>query len=407
MSEQQATDTRYTSRFDDLARQAAWELLRRLWIPRSDILVYQAVRDREMVLRSFFNEKLGFRLLIHYEFVKLEKFVSRGIRPWMGLPGLLEVRDYVFFCLLMAFLETKSVDDQFLLSDICEEVKVSYPGQVVVDWTSYEQRKSLVRVLQLAREWELLVVVDGDDLGFTASEQADVLYEATPLVKYFLRAYPRDLMQFETAEDFMRIVESENETLARRHRVYRQLLLTPGVREEELDDGDWTYLRNQRNVIARDFDETVSMSLELYGHDAMLVHYGRSQSLTLYPDARAISDVVYFFARAVRGQIDMGELQRQKDGCLLLTPVDFGNLLVQCRTDFGDGWGKALRDLSDKQLAKLLLEEMEAWGLVQRHEQEELIRVMPRLGRIMARYPKDYEKKLKNEGGGGTDGDTE
>jgi uncharacterized protein (TIGR02678 family) len=403
MSETQRTDTRYVPRFDELAEQAARELLERFWIPRSDMVWYQAVRDREHVLRPFFYEKLGFRLLIHYEFVKLEKFVSRQIYPWMGLPGLTNVRDYVFFCLLMAYLEAKSVDDQFLLSDICEEVKVSYPGPGTVDWTNYDHRKSLVRVLQLAREWELLLVVDGDDQGFAASKQADVLYEATPLVKYFLRAYPRDLMQFRSIEDLLKIVDTENETWARRHRVYRQLLLTPGIREKDMVEGDWTYLRNQRNVIARDFEETVGLSLELYGQDAMLVQHGRRQGATLFPDMRAISDVVFFFGRTIREQIDNGSFSLQKDGLLLLTPVDYEQLLIQCRAHYGHGWGKALREMSIKQLAHQLLEEMEEWGLVRQSENEQLITVMPRLGRIVSRYPKDYEKKWK-EGDEWTDG---
>lgn len=395
MSQVERTDAKYTPRFDELAQQAAWELLERSWIPRSDMVWYQAVRDREHVLRPFFNEKLGFRLLIHYEFVKLEKFVSRQIEPWMGLTGLAEVRDYTFFSLLMAYLEAKSIDDQFLLSDICEEIKVTYPGPGAVDWTNYDHRKSLVRVLQLAREWELLVVVDGDDQGFAASEQTDVLYEPTPLVKYFLRAYPRDLMQFQTIEDLLKIVDTENETLARRHRVYRQLLLTSGIREEEMADGDWTYLRNQRNVIARDFEETVGLDLEIYGQDAMLVHHGRSLGRTLYPNTRAISDVVFFFAGTVRAAVEASSFPLQNDGRLLLTQVDYEMLLNQCQAKYGHGWGKALREMSTKQLAHQLLEEMEAWRLAYRDKREQLIAIMPRLGRIMSQYPKDYLKKRK------------
>lgn len=403
MSVVQRIDTKYVPRFDELAGQAAWELLERFWIPRSDMVWYQAVREREHVLRPFFNEKLGFRLLIHYEFVKLEKFVSRQIQPWMGLPGLTEVRDYVFFSLLMAFLETKGSDDQFLLSDICEELKVTYPGPGAVDWTNYDNRKSLVRVLQLAREWELLLVVDGDDHGFAISEQTDVLYEPTPLVKYFLRAYPRDLMQFQTIEDLLKIAETENETLARRHRVYRQLLLTPGIREVDMEDGDWTYLRNQRNVIARDFEETVGFELEIYGQDAMLVHHGRSLGTTLYPDTRAISDVIFFFSGAIRAAVEAGSFPLHNDGRLFLTQVDYERLLTQCHAEHGHGWGKALREMQTRNLANQLLEEMEAWGLAYRDENEKLIVIMPRLGRIISHYPKDYLKKRK-EGEEQTDG---
>ncbi|WP_448028346.1 DUF2398 family protein [Brevibacillus borstelensis] len=70
-------------------------------------------------------------------------------------------------------------------------------------------------------------------------------------------------------------------------------------------------------------------------------------------------------------------------------------LLDQCQAEYGHGWGKALREMSTRQLAHQLLEEMEAWRLAYRDEMEQLIAIMPRLGRIMSQYPKDYLKKRK------------
>lgn len=403
MIELQKTESKYAGSFDELAQDAAWQLLERFWIPRSDIIWYQSVREREHVLRQFFQEKLGFRLIVHYEFVKLEKFLSTHPAPWMGIGTFSEVRDYVIFCLFLAFLEGKSVDDQFLLSEIAEELKSTYPGPETVDWTNYEHRKSLVRVLQQAKEWHLLKMVDGDEQGFAMSESAEVLYEATPLVKYFLRAYPKDLTLFQSIDDVLQVSQPENETLARRYRVYRQLLLTPVVRDEELYDGDWLYLRNQRNVIARDFDETLGLSLELYRKDAMLVMNEKNQVASLFPDSRAITDVVLFFARTVREKTTDGTCMIQKDGRILMTLVDYETILQECKETYGHGWGKAIRDMSLKVLAHQLLGELLSWGMAKEDLADGLIVLMPSLGRIVARYPADYEKK-RQEGVNEPDG---
>ncbi|CAM3615576.1 TIGR02678 family protein [Brevibacillus invocatus] len=393
MSELQKTESKYAASFDDMAQEAAWELLERFWIPRSDIVRYQSVRERETILRQFFQEKLGFRLIVHYEFVKLEKFLNTQPAPWMGIDSFFEVRDYVMFCLLLAYLEGKSIDDQFLLSEIAEELKSTYPGPESVVWTNYEHRKSLVRVLQQAKEWYLLKMVDGDEQGFAMTESAEVLYEVTPLVKYFLRAYPKDLTHFQSIDEVLQVSQPDNETLARRYRVYRQLLLSPVVREEELHDGDWLYLRNQRNVIARDFDETLGLSLELYAKDAMLVLHEKHQAATIFPDSRAISDVVLFFARTVREKTADGTCTIQKDGRILMTQVDYETLLHECKETYGHGWGKAIRDMSPKALSAQLLNELKLWGMAQEDGTDGLIVLMPSLGRIIARYPEDYEKK--------------
>jgi uncharacterized protein (TIGR02678 family) len=382
-------------RFDELARQAAWQLLERFWIPRSDRTWYQAVREREHALRSFFMEKLGFRLIVHYEFVKLEKFLSVKPAPWMGITSFTERRDYVLFCLLMAFLEGKTLDEQFLLEEITDELKAMYPPTDGINWTNYEHRKSLVRVLQMAKEWHLLLQIDGDDQRFLATADAEVLYEVTPLARYFLRAYPRDLTQFSCIEELLEASEGEDKTLARRHRVYRQLLLTPGVREDELADGDWSYLRNQRNVIARDFDEALGLTLELYGKDAMLTHPGKSQVATLFPDARAVSDVILFFARTVHEAIEQQLLVPEKDGRIVLTEVDFASLVETCKQRYDYGWSKAWREMSVKQLARHLWEELVSWGMARQGELLNLIELLPRLGRIIGHYPRDFDRERK------------
>lgn len=100
------------------------------------------LRRREQGLRNYFFDKCGFRLLVTRQFVKLENSGPSGTLD--GLPGLQQVRDYVLLCCLLAFLESKSLDEQFLLSDLCEALLSLYPEappeQDGLRWETYEWR---------------------------------------------------------------------------------------------------------------------------------------------------------------------------------------------------------------------------------------------------------------------------
>lgn len=216
--------------FDETAKEGAQYLLERFWILREkEPEIYQQIRRRENALKNFFLEKMGLTLIVHRQFVKLEKFPVEP-EPWMGIENFTTIRDYVLFACLMAFLEGKNVDEQFLLSDLCEEIKSIYPPFEELDWTHYEHRKSLVRALQTASDQDLVKTVDGDIGGFSFSESNEVLYEVPLVARYFLRSFPKELTGFNTIDDFLNIddlTSGEQLGLKRRHRIYRKLFLSP------------------------------------------------------------------------------------------------------------------------------------------------------------------------------------
>ena len=164
--------------FDETAQEAAEHLLEQFWILRErEPDKYQMVREREPVLRSYFLEKLGFHLIVHPYFAKLEKIPVRP-EPWMGIRDFQHPRDYALLCCLLAYLESKSVDEQFLMSELCEELSAAYPGEDGLDWTHYEHRRALVRVwfaaeLGFSKWWR-------DVAEFSNTEDYEVLMRCPP-----------------------------------------------------------------------------------------------------------------------------------------------------------------------------------------------------------------------------------
>lgn len=375
--------------FDDKAKAALEQLFERFWIVREDEpLTYQMIREREHVLRRYCTEKFGYRLIVHRHFIKLEKIPVEP-ESWMGIQEFQHPRDYALHCCLLAFLERKSVDEQFLLSEICEYLSVEYPSHMTLDWTNYEHRKSLIRVLNVATSFKIIRIVDGEIAAFIQNEAQEVLYEVPVIARYFMRSYPKDLVKFNSLQDILNEEYSKDSSEYRRHRVYRKLFLSPVTYRGSLDDSDFLYLRNYRNRIKADIEEHTDYRFELYKNAALLSVKVNSTLKTSFPNTKALSDVVLQFAYVLRERINLYPISEL--GIIKISYPDFENMTMEVSDRFQNGWSKALRDTSIKQLSNDLLQLLIGWKMASVEGESSMILLMPLLGRTVGIYANDFK----------------
>ncbi len=388
-------------KFDDTDREAVAHLLDKFWILREkEPEVYQMVREREKKLRDYFFDKCGFHLIMHREFVKLEK-IPASAESWMGIEEFKHPRDYVLLCCLLAYLENKSVDEQFLLSDLCESLLALYPanqstGEQDMNWESYECRKSLVRVLAFSTDLSIVSKVDGEINSFNNSKDNEVLFEVPIMSRYFLRSYPKDLFQFSSQNELIQAeYNGDDDQLigrSRKYRVYRQLLLSPIFDKYDAKEEDFLYLRNLCNRLREDIETHTIYKFELYQQAAMLTVTEKKAHMTIFPNQKGISEVMLHFAALVRGYVSRNEVHKMPDGMISLTSVEFNRWMGQCKEETGSGWSKEYRDMSLARLSQELLGELMNWKMIRLDDELGLILLSPLLGRTMGKYPLDYQK---------------
>ncbi|MGI6449115.1 MAG: TIGR02678 family protein [Desulfitobacteriia bacterium] len=384
--------------FDSTARAALQALLENFWIPREkDPETYQLIRDREKALRDYVLDKLGYHLIVHRHFAKLEK-IPAVPEAWMGIESFKDPRDYALLCCVLAFLENKAVEEQFLLSDLCTELEALYPGELALDWRNFEHRKSLVRVLQFMTEMGMLEVVDGDTGLFNQKEETEALYEVTVISRYFMRSYPKDLFQFQGKEDILAAEayadEDENGGSRRRYRVYRQLLLSPAIYEEEMEEGDFLYLRNFRRRLQEDLAAHTGLELELYKRTAMLIVPEYDGARTLFPDQKGICDLALQLSSYLRDNWHEPGWTLDHCGNVLLTEIEFRQVIKRLQEIYGAGWSKQYREGLLKQTAGDLLEFLGGWKMAAIDSTTRRICLRPALTRLAGEYPQDFTAKM-------------
>lgn len=378
--------------FDEKTQEALGILFEQFWVLRAEEpMTYQLIREREKGLKRYLSEKFGFELIVHQHFIKLEK-IPVDPKGWMGIQDFLTPHDYAIFCCGLAFTERRSVDEQFLLSDITEDIQDIYPGEFPLDWTNYQHRKSLVRALKKMVELHIIKIVDGDIEMFANDEEQEVLYEVTVYARYFMRSYPDDLFRFDTTREILDSEWQRHQADTRRKRVYRKLMFSPVVYRESEDDPDFAYIRNYRNRLRDDLEETTPFQLEVFKNVAMLVMPERKQRYTLFPDQKAIMSIALHFQTYLREHISQYAINTL--GEIKLTAAEFPQLVKVIKDQYGHGWSKKYRDLGYATIAEELLQLYKEWEMVFVEENTGMIILKPTMGRMTGHYPEDFAMEV-------------
>ena len=136
-------------------------LFENFWICKdTDKETYYKVKRDIPQFQRFVREQLGWKLVHTENLLKLEKRPAHA-EAFMGIGEFTDIRDYCILCVALMYLEDMPEQEQFLLSELIDYVETQLKGYMSIDWTSFSQRKSLVRVLQYMEKLQMLRVYEG------------------------------------------------------------------------------------------------------------------------------------------------------------------------------------------------------------------------------------------------------
>lgn len=368
-------------------------LLENYWIIKDNNKeLYYSIKDSISGFKSFISDKLGYHVLVNPYIIKLEKLPGKA-EPWMGIEKFESTMEYAFLCLMLMFLEDKGREEQFVLSEVTEFIQGNYPGDEKVDWTLFRHRRYLIKMLRFVAEMGMIKVDDGDEQGFTNSIETEVLYESTGISRYFVRNFTMDVMNYNSYKDIEKEDFADTDTdrgIIRRHRVYRRLLMSPIVYNEDSDDADYEYIKNFRNVIANDLENVLEYNLHVHRNGSLVVLSPEKNMKDMFPGGRAISDVVLLFNSLIREKIEKGTLSLRADDSLIMSKVYFQSLVEELKINYYSGWSKEYREMSLAALEKEIIEYMQDFNMLKVIKEEREIEILPLAGKIIGKYPRDF-----------------
>lgn len=371
-------------------------LLDQYWVVKDDNkdLFYQ-VKDSIPQFKNFLSDKLGYGLVINQHLIKLEK-IPGSAEPFMGIQAFTDRIEYVLLCQLLMFLEDRSRDEQFVLSEITEFIVANPIGKEKIDWTLFSHRKHFIKVLRFAQELGLMQINDGDDQKFAQDDGAEVLYESTGLSRYLVRHFTADINDFTSVRDLENAEWGDLDAdrgVIRRQRVYRKLLMEPVVYSQGADDVDYDYIKKQRGLIEADFLKYLEYPLHVHKNGALLLVPADKNLKDGFPNTKAICDITLLFCALIRRRLETKKLRLNGSGAIRLSRVAFDLLVTKLKQETGDNWSKEYREMTASTLSDHLLSYMEDFKMLAQADDQREIEILPLAGKLTGSYPDQVAEK--------------
>ena len=366
-------------------------LFEKFWVCKdTEKETYYKVKRDIPNFQRFVREQLGWKLIHTEKLLKLEKKPAHA-EPFMGIEEFTDIRDYCILCVVLMYLEDMEEQRQFLLSELIHYVETRLSAYMTVDWTSFTQRKSLVRVLQYMEKLQMLRVYEGQSESFGQEAGQEVLYENTGLSKYFASSFPVDISGYESWRDFETAdfdELEENRGAARINRVYRQLAVCPAMYWDGNEDADAYYLKNQRQWVGKYLEENLGGNLDIYKNMACLTLEESDCWGAVHPRDAMLPELVLLLCGMIREQVETGRLQKKENECICLTKKEFADFLFFAKEQWQSGWSKEYREMEKEKLLRGVLEYMKNWMLLKMVDDQVIL--LPAVGRTAGVYPEDF-----------------
>ena len=372
-------------------------LLSKRWILKNrDKELYYQLKDEIGESRDFLTEKLGYQAIVTPNLIKLEKIPAYA-QNWMGIQEFSDHLEYIFLCMILMFLEERDSGEQFVLSMLTEYIQGNIKEEQI-DWTIYNYRRHLVKVMKYCVKVGILEIDDGSEDNFMKSDEGEVLYQNTGASRYFMKNFSRDISDYQKQEDFLKeewIGMNEDRGIIRRQRVYRSLLMSPGIYLNDDTEEDFAYVRHYRGMIQEELDRFFDCELQVHKTSAFLVMGEDSNLGKSFPEENTLSDIVLLWCGLFRQKINDGDIEVPVGEDIVISTQQFVAISEECKRRYGNGWIKTYREMTMGEFCNKLKEYMIIMEMIK--EIYDQIMIYPIVGKVEGCYPKDFKGGEANE----------
>lgn len=372
--------------------RALEELLSNRWIIKAENKErYYRIKDEYEDIRKFATEKMGCQIILNSTLIKLEKIPAKA-ESFMGITEFTSKMEYCFLCIILMFLEDKEAEEQFILSQLTEYIVANITDEKV-DWTWYSYRRQLIKVIRFCISNGILNVNDGNDDLFASDYTGEVLYENTGVSKYLMRNFTKDIMAYTQVDDFETsdwIDINEDRGVARRHRVYKRLLMSPGVYRSGQEDEDFEYLKRYGNRMNEEFERTFDCKLQVYRTSAFLIMGNDCRIGSAFPENNSLSDIILLCNQRILSKLEENEIELQLDENIRLSVIQFERILIECKERYGKGFVKSYREKTSSEFVTMVTNQMEHFALIEKDIANQEVLIRPIVGKIVGAFPNDF-----------------
>lgn len=351
---------------------------------------YYKVKSKIKKLKEFASTKLGCDIIVNSSLIKLEKRPVI-IDETFKIDFFDSKKDYILFMCLIMFLEDKSKEEQFILSNLTTFIENTLAtfdaSKETIDFKDYSTRKSLVNVLKYATNLNIIRLRDGNETLFKDSIDNEVLYETTGISRYLVRQFQNEIFSYKDASSFLEDEMEEDSVNKRRYDTYRSLLFYPVFHYHDLKEDVYNYFIAYRNRVINDLDGLLDGDLLIFKNMALLTTTEKTTRETFPNSRKMISDILLL----VNQYLTKEEIGHEKNGFLYLEKIEFHHLLSKLHKENCLYFSKEYREMKQDKFQEEVIKAMKSFKMVE--EFSDYYQFSPTVYLINGDYIKETEEK--------------
>lgn len=347
---------------------------------------YNFLRRHQQYLQREFRERFGWNLIIRPTYVQVLKrpFIAQA---WMGENGFTMAMDYSLLCCGLAYAEGLDPETPFMMDELINNLQLMVPEELLVDWTNYNHRKSLVRAVKEMQRLGLIESIEGDASDFEQSENnLEILFTTTELTRAFLARAPRSYSQYESFQEFEQELNASRSSLERRQIIYQRLLMEPQIVRTEENEDQFALMRNFYRWDQEYTENQTDFHFELYRDYAAFTVESRDNWQELFPSRQVVDEVLIQLATLLRQE----KLEHTNYGIVKLSSENWKSILEELQRIYSSFWSKEFAEMTLTQLSDRLLQRGSSWGLLEEIDEEIVIQAS--FGRLIAEMEDENDK---------------
>ena len=344
-------------------------LLNNFWILKEDDLDnYYNIKRNQHLLRDYINKTLGSRLIIHDRFIKLEKIPAQALES-IGLSNFILQTDYIYLCLILLFLEDKTRETYFMLSDLIDYVKntaVALELNNIPNWTLTKERKSLKRAVNFLEKIKVIKLKDASKDDFSDNENAEALYISTGLSNYVMRMFNNEIFDIKQEEDFIKdewTYQNDEKGDIRKYKIYRNLIYTPCIYMNDISKSEIDYLKQLRHHISNELSN-LNYELELTKNMALVFENENALTKDSFPNNKRISAIVLIVLTKLYELIKENKIILNEYEIGKISYEDLYNIIINIKNKYNIYLSKTLKDLTDSAFFDNILDILETYTFI-------------------------------------------
>ena len=344
-------------------------LLNNFWILKEDDLDnYYKIKRNQHLLRDYINKTLGSRLIIHDRFIKLEKIPAQALES-IGLSNFILQTDYIYLCLILLFLEDKTRETYFMLSDLIDYVKntaVALELNNIPNWTLTKERKSLKRAVNFLEKIKVIKLKDASKDDFSDNENAEALYISTGLSNYVMRMFNNEIFDIKQEEDFIKdewTYQNDEKGDIRKYKIYRNLIYTPCIYMNDISKSEIDYLKQLRHHISNELSN-LNYELELTKNMALVFENENALTKDSFPNNKRISAIVLIVLTKLYELIKENKIILNEYEIGKISYEDLYNIIIGIKNKYNIYLSKTLKDLTDSAFFDNILDILETYTFI-------------------------------------------